>query len=435
MGGMMQKGHLTFLFFLVAIPALMAQQPSNRLGKKLDEYKIKMEIGLQLWGSYTLGQKVYDSKDSLYHPVDDRLNFQIRRTRIGFKGQPYPNLQFNLTAALDLVGRDLLSGTEAGVNNGASPQFRLWNAYVQWRLTPENEKLNLIIGYLPPQIGRESITAALRSTSMEKAWSQNYLRRHLTGIAPGRAPGLHLGGLFWNKATKTGWRYDVGVFSPVYESYNGNSTGKQYAPLLVGRLLFAAGMPESDKYSVSHKINYFGKRQGLSIALAGATQGATDLFHSSQTLGADVLLHFGQWTLDGDWTYLWRSGLASNDQQNTFLVSAQTGYIRLGYNFDLPKDYVLEPVAMYVAYEGEMEKTAQDEAQQVGMPAGEEYIFDLGFNFYFNPDLRLSLHYTWRNADAGESGPGATVNNYFFQGGVGAIQRGDWVGLGLIGFF
>lgn len=431
----MHKRYLVHLVFLFGLPALMAQEPSGSFHKKLDEFKIKMEIGLQLWGSYTLGQEVFDAKDSLYHPVDDRLNFQIRRTRIGFKGQPYPNLQFNLTAALDLVGRDVLSGTEAGVNNGASPQFRLWNAYVQWRLLPESEKLNLVVGYLPPQIGRESITAALRSTSMEKAWSQNYLRRHLTGIAPGRAPGINAGGMLWNENTRTGWRYDLGLFSPVYEAYNGNSTGKRYAPLLAGRLLFASGMPESSKYGISHKINYFGKRQGWSIALAGVTQGTTDLFQSSQTLSTDILFHVGNWTMDGDWSYLWRSGRVSNDQQNTFLVSAQTGYIRLGHNIHLAETLILEPVLMYVLYEGEMTEIEQEQAQQVGMPSGEEQILDLGINLYFNPDLRLSLHYTWRDADAGDSGPGSTVNNYFFQGGVGAIQRGDWVGLGLIGIF
>ncbi|MEZ5058928.1 MAG: hypothetical protein R2879_17985 [Saprospiraceae bacterium] len=47
---------------------------------------------------------------------------------------------------------------------------------------------------------------------------------------------------------------------------------------------------------------------------------------------------------------------------------------------------------------------------------GLEQIYDIGANLYFNPDLKLSLHYTHRRGDPGDAGDGSTVNNYFFQG-------------------
>ena len=187
--------------------SLSAQDHTTEWQKKLEDFKLKPSIGLQLWSSYTIGEEVYDKSLGKYKSVDDRLNFQIRRTRLGFSGQPYGHLLFKFDAALDLVGRDLLSGTEAGANNGASPQFRLWNAWLQWKIKKGSEKFNLVAGYLPPQIGRESITSALRSTSMEKSWSQNYLRRHLVGIGPGRAMGVNLG----RTAISIGYKGRMGI--------------------------------------------------------------------------------------------------------------------------------------------------------------------------------------------------------------------------------
>lgn len=415
----------------------MAQE-SNSSGwtKKLESFKLKTSVGFQLWSSYTFDEAVYNSKTGQYDRVDNRMNVQLRRSRLTFKGQPYEDLQFNLTAAFDLVGRDVLAGTEAGANNGSSPQLRLWNAYVQWRVLHGSEKLNIVGGYFVPQFGRESMTAALQSTSMEKAWSQNYLRRHLTGIGPGRAFGINAGGLFAHADSKLALGYDAGIFTPVFEGYSGNSVGKQYSPMLTGRLTVHIGDPESRTYTVSHKINYFGKRKGLTIGLAGSAQGQTDLFKANSALGVDVLLNLGHLTLDGDWSRLVRKGHEdATDVSRDFTVNAGTGYIRMGYNIYLKNGYVLEPLAMFVRYNGETDAQAQADAASVKSPSGEEQIIDLGVNLFFNPDLKLSLHYTLRDAAPGAAGNGATVNNYFTQDGVGAIHRGDWLGLGLVAIF
>ena len=73
-----------------------AQEEANGWLKKLKDFKIEPTFGIQLWGSYTNGEELYNEETSKYDPIDNRLNFQIRRTRIGLKGQPYENLKFNL---------------------------------------------------------------------------------------------------------------------------------------------------------------------------------------------------------------------------------------------------------------------------------------------------------------------------------------------------
>ncbi|MCB0662994.1 MAG: hypothetical protein KDC24_09655 [Saprospiraceae bacterium] len=424
------------LVMAVSLVSAQTEEKKSDWLQKLEKFKIKPSLGLQLWSSYTFDQKVFNEETQSYDPVDDRLNFQLRRTRIGLKGQPYENLSFNFTIAIDLVGRDLLSGTEAGVNNGASPIFRLWNAYVQWRVLDKKEGLNVVFGYLPPQMGRESITSALRSNSMEKSWSQNYLRRHLTGIGPGRTMGVNVGGVFYKENRTVNWSYDAGIFTPQFESYGGNSVGDHFSPLLVGRLVAHIGDPEFKKYGIGHKINYFGKRNGLSLALAASNQGQTDLFESNQAIGADFLLNWGNLNFDGEWSMLTRSGyfMVGEERQNES-VAAQTGYVRAGYNITLSNGWVIEPVAMWMFFNGEMGAEAQGYATQLKTMSGAEGKINVGANLYLNPDLKLSLFYTLRNGDAGDAGPGATVNNYFVQGGVGAIERGNWLGLGLVGIF
>lgn len=424
---------LVVLFFTLYL-SLFSQAESWK--EKLPDFEIKPSINLQLWSSYTIGQEVYDEDTGQYNVVDDRLNFQLRRSRLGFKGQIYNNLKFNLTTAFDLVGRDVLSGTEAGSNNGSSPKLRLWNAYLQWKIIPGSEKLNLITGYFPVHIGRESITSAFRSTSMEKSWSQNYLRRHLTGIGPGRAIGANVGGLFLSESGNIHWGYNLGIFNPAFRDYNNNSVGDDYSPLLAGRLTVYIGDPEFRKFKIGHKVNYFGKRHGLSIALAGAHQGSSSLFKSNQAVGTDFLLNLGPLNIDGEWHYLLREGEASgNGEIDTYGTRAGTGYLRTSYNLLLKHEFVLEPVAMIVRFNGAMDAEGQENAERLQAFAGEETIVDLGVNFYFNPDLKLSLHYTHRDGDAGTRGDGATFNNYFSQSGIGAIQRGDWLGLGVISIF
>lgn len=422
----------TLLGILFFISLYGQDQEQNPWLKKLDDFKLKPIIGIQLWSSYTIGAERYNEATQLYESVDNRLNFQIRRTRLGLKGKVYKNLKFNITTALDLIGRDILAGTEGGANNGSFPKLGLWNAWLQWRIKPKSEAFNLTFGYFSPQIGRESITGAFRSTSMEKSWSQNYLRRHLTGIGPGRAVGMNMGGLFLQNDKKLAFSYDIGIFNPIFQSYSGNSIGNKYAPLLIGRLVLHIGDPEFEQYTFSHKVNYFGKRKGLTVALAGAIQGTTDLFTKNQALGLDLLFNWKALNIDGEWTYLKRNKGAN---ASNFIISSNTGYVRIGYNLSLKNQFILEPVIMIVQFNGPLDAIAQEDAALTKSLSGKEQILDIGFNLHLNPDLKLAVHYTTRTANSGAAGAGATINNYFFQDGAGAIHRGDWFGVGVVAIF
>ena len=228
--------------------------------------------------------------------------------------------------------------------------------------------------------------------------------------------------------------YDAGIFTPVFGSLGGNSTGHFFAPMLTGRFAAYFGDPEFTQYTISHKVNYLGKRNGLSVALAGAYQGKTDLYTTNTALGADFLFNWHALTVDGDWTFLWRQKEIGTGESRISAM-AQTGYVRFGYNLPVKHDYVLEPLFMYTLYVGESDAEGQHDAALLKTSSGTDQAIDIGVNFYFNPDLRLSLHYTMRDGDPGDAGDGAEINNYFTQSGVGAIHRGDWLGLGVVAIF
>lgn len=433
-----KKHRWLLLWLLLLSQAALAQELQHSTGawlKKLERFRIQPSLNLQFWSTYSMDTKLYDAETQRYERVDNRFNTQLRRMRLTLKGEPYENLQVGITISADLVGRDVLTATEAGSNNGDSPQFRLLNTYLQWRLIPKQEKLNAVIGYILPQIGRESTTAASSSTSMEKAWSQNYLRRHVTGLSPGRALGINVGGI-WLGERKVHWGYDLGVFNPVVEGFGGNSTGRYYAPLWVGRLALALGDPEMKKYATVRKINFYSARKGITLAVSAAQQGRTDRFLSSQALSADFLLNWQHFNLDGDWTFMARHGSREVDgAPHSFASRSQTGYLRMSYNIHLANRYLLEPMVMLSQYAGALDADGQADAVAVNSPSGKDNTLDLGVNFYFNPDLKIALHYSLRHGDAGAAGDGAMVNNFFFQSGVGPIRRGNWVGLGLTTVF
>lgn len=420
---------ITLLFFACSLFAQEETEKKNWLGKLEEDLKLKPSVNLQMWAVYSDRMEVYDQDKMAYEEVDSRLNFMLYRSRYGINMQPYKNLTFNFTVAADFVGRDALSPLDAGQNNGANPFFRLWQTFLRLKLNPEKETAVLTGGYFSPRIGRESLTNPLKSTSMEKAWSQNYLRRHLVGTGPGRAGGMNFGGLFYEEGRKVSFQYDIGLFSPIYQSVGGNSTGVQSSPLATGRLLFMFGEPESKKYMGGHKPNHFGKRKGVSVCIEGAAQGNTDLFSNSLTYGMNLLVNLGQLNVDADWHFLSRETTVESIRSN-----ANTGYVRVSYNCPLKNGRILETAATYVKYNGEMELGGQLAAAAVGMPAGEDEHIDLGLNLYFNPNLKLALHYTLRDGDAGALGDGSTINN-FFNSGAGAVRYGNWLGFGISAAF
>lgn len=421
------------LVLLLRVTTISAQTSDNtEWREKLRDFEVDVHLAMQFWTSYSFDQQVYDESSGKYRAVDDRLNFQIRRSRMAFKAQAYDRLKINMTAALDLVGRDELAATEGGFNNGGSPRFRIWNAYVQWKLGKKSEHFYLTTGYFLPQIGRESMTAALRSNSMEKAWSQNYLRRHMSGSGPGRVTGVNLGGLIVKENRWVNYKYDIGFFS---STFGANTSGIKSSPSILGRLEFFFGDPEQNKYQLTHKVNYFGKRKGLSLALAASHQGARDSYLENNVFSADFLFNHGPFQMDGEVNLLQRKGEMSEEDNGTLEISSEnlTGYWRLGYNFNLPNGQIIEPVAMWMFFFGALDEEGQAQAMALGSATAQELKWNLGFNWYLNPDLKISLFYTFREADAGDAELPVVLNNYFEETATGIpYRKGDWIGLGFV---
>ncbi len=391
---------------------------------------------VQLWSTYSLDQQVYNEEAGSYELIDNRFNTQLRRARLGFKAQPYENLKFTIVAAYDLLGRDVLAATRGGSNNGA-PQFSVWDVFFQWRLKKGSEAFNLVGGYFRPQMSRESITSGWSVNSMEKSMSQNYIRRHLVGRGPGRALGLNFGGLVLTEDENLGLQYHFGVFNPVYLTNNGNSVGKRFSPLVTARTVFYIGDPEQKKFKIGYDINYYGQRNGLSIGLAGAWQGETELFSESKAANVDILFNWGPLNIDADWNLMWREGELEIPDEHSIPIDyfSQTGHLRIGYNLIFKKIF-LEPTAMIMHFDGGTSEAHQRNATALGSFSGKDYTLDVGINWYLNKKhLKLLLHYTRQFGELGEAPKGATPNQFFSQGGVGAIKRGDWIGIGVHAIF
>lgn len=422
------------LFAVLLLPASSFSQ--EYFIKERKDWKVEPVIMLQFWGVYGHGQEVFNVQTGQYDPVGDRINFQIRRGRFGFRTQPYETLKFTVIGNFDLVGRDALVGTIGGYNP-PTPNVGLWDAFFTWKISPESESLHLTGGFFRPQFSRESITSGWSTTSMEKSMSQNYIRRHLVGTGPGRATGLNLGGLIRGRG-KRAFSYNAGIFTPLHSAdptakFAGLSAGIDASPLLTARTVLHVGDPEQTRYKIGYDINYYSERKGVSIGLNGAYQGKTDLFARGMAFGADALLNYGPLNLDAEWIWMQRSGTRSNGATSlrSFDYGSRTGHARLGYNLVVGEKFI-EPVFMVMFFEGGKAAEEQADAAAVGAFSGSEQTYDLGLNWYLNKKhLKLTLHYTWHQGDPGQAGPGATVNAYFSQSSIGAIHRGDWLGLGM----
>lgn len=418
----MRQAFTLFLLLLISC-SLQAQETQEASKEKLVVQPI---LVMQLWSTYTEGQQVYDTDNQQFEVVDNRLNFELHRTRVGAKGSYGDRWVYDLTGSLDFVGQDPLAGTVGAPNNGASPRFRIWNALVQYKASQQSEALYMTFGYQCPHVSRESITSPFTVSSFEKSWSQNYIRRHMVGVGPGRVVGLNVGG--FNKmegADAFAFNYDIGIYNPRYTAFSGNSTGSQYAPLLTGRLGIHIGDPETTKYSRGHKFNYKGNRNGVTLAVSGSHTGGTNLWNKNQSFGVDILANYGDINIAGEWMQLSRTVADVS-------TTASTGFLKLGYYTTLKNTKGFEPVITYSFLSGATEEREQADASSIGAFFGKDNYLEMTLNYYVSAKARMSLSYTLRNGDAGAIDPTLVNNNYFQRGGVGAIERGNYLGIGLL---
>ncbi|MCI5080143.1 MAG: OprO/OprP family phosphate-selective porin [Saprospiraceae bacterium] len=414
--------------WLLPVALLLFAHPAFAQFDLIDPSTIDIQpvVNFQGWATYTNDFKIYNESNESYEAVDDRLNFLLRRTQIGFKGKAFNRLQFTLVGAYDFIGRDVLTGPVGTAFNTGSPRIRLWVAKAQVQLLKSSDLLHLSFGYMRPNVSRESISSALQASSFEKAWSQNYIRRHMVGTGPGRATGLNLGGMHRSSAeSKFAMSYNLGIFNPTFSANSNNSAGTKQSPVLAYQLAFHFGDPESKAYSTSHKHNHFGKRKGLTLTFSGSENGETFNWETNRIYGADLLFNWGPVNLSGEYMTLYRASDAIGE------TTAQVGFAKASVNIPAGK-LVLEPTINYMFFLGETDIDAQRSALEMGALAGEDSYIDFTINLYFSPKVFLSLAYVARTGNSGELGDGFTGNNYFSQGSVGAIQRGNYFGTGFV---
>jgi len=426
----MYKWWFSLGYFLLIFYSLVGQSEWGKIGKFGSAVKIEPVLSFQFWSTYTQGLKVFNSDLNIYEPAENRLNFQFRRGRFGFKGQMSDQFRFTFIGSFDLAGRDLLSATSGGLNTGSLPGLGLWDAFGEYKLSKKSEVVYLVFGWFRPQFSRESMTAVWATSSFEKAMSQNYIRTHLVGIGSGRAAGVNFGGLLKNKKNKIFGQYNIGLFTPQWLKYSGNSAGFNTSLLKSARLVYYLGDPEMTKYGISYQTNYFNKRKGLSLGISYADQGQTDLFDKNTAFQPDILFNWGSFNLDAEWNFMQRVSL----QQNVRYPEG-AGHIRFSNNVQL-FGLFLEPTFMYVKYKGGLTIQEQFLASSISANAGTDENIDYGVNIYFNQNkFKVAFHHTWNRGNMGEGLPGFSQNLYFRQNGLGAIKRGNYWGLGINGIF
>jgi len=426
----MSKWWFSLGCFLLTFYPIIGQSDWGKAGKFGSAVKIEPVLSFQFWSTYTQGLQVFNSNLKIYEPAENMLNFQFRRARFGFKGQMSDQFRFTFIGAYDLTGRDLFSATSGGLNTGSLPGLGLWDAFGEWKLSKKSEVVYLVFGWFRPQFSRENITGAWATSSFEKAMSQNYIRTHLVGIGSGRAAGVNLGGLFKNKKNKIFGQYNIGLFTPQWLKYSGNSAGFNTSLLKSARLVYYLGDPEMTKYGISYQTNYFNKRKGLSLGISYADQGQTDLFDKNTAFQPDMLFNWGSFNLDAEWNFMQRVSL-----QQKVRYAEGAGHIRFSNNIKL-FGLFLEPTFMYVKYKGALTIQEQFLASSISANAGTDENINLGVNIYFNQNkFKVAFHHTWNRGNMGEGLPGFSQNLYFKQNGLGAIKRGNYWGLGINGIF
>ncbi|MBN2894499.1 MAG: hypothetical protein JXK05_01220 [Campylobacterales bacterium] len=338
---------------------------------------------VQFWGMTA----VDDDNDDIADPND----LYVRRGRFGARGAINPDVSYTVWFAYDMIGKDgndFMIGSPQD-NTNSNKDVYIWDAMVTYKMN--KEFANVTLGYFRPQVGKESITSGFHTTSYEKGLSNFFVRTHLVGRGPGREMGVNVGGLtLGNKLN-----YNFGLFNPNHTGITGatmktgtNQTGtvKENAFMFAGRVAYSIGDAEMDKYKISYTTNYFGKRNGVTLAVEGAMQGETDKFESNTYYGFDVLANFGQFNASYEHNFLSRTytdeqkaveGFKFQDSDDVVMTA------HASYNFPIAEGkQFIEPAVMWT-------RSDLDEGSYFGLASGYSNgtkgnvtIYSAGVNWY-----------------------------------------------------
>ena len=400
----MMKRHILLLLALSSLTALHAQDVQWKKPDSLFKY-VQPFASLQMWAVYTMDEQLQLVDNEPMEKVEDRLNFLTRRARIGFRGKPYKGLSYLLNVQYDNLGKDRYGAIRGGVNTG---QLGILDAFVTYKLSGKSELFNVTAGYFHPQFSRECITGDMNVTAFDKSPLQGYVRNHVTGKSYGRTTGVNLGGVYETGNVTVG--YNVSVNNNVTTATDATeTTGKYWSPLIVDRVTISLGDPDKKGYSMMYETNnYFNERKGITIGINSSRQGKTDIFASNHFTGVDVMINYGGLNFDAEAASLKRKVEGTTYEMETWQV-------RCGYNIIIGRKFFIEPVAMFMHFEGDPGATSN----------GEEEMYDFGLNWYLNKkNLKMTLHYV-KQSGHGDNGYTDEVT----------FRKGDFVGYGFVAMF
>ncbi len=390
------------------LPHETSTEPIKKFAIKTPNLKIDPFIQLQAWGVRSLERSTQLDADSNLDSAEQRTNFYLRRGRFGFRSKPYENLSFMLSLYYDNTGHDSMGATRGGTNPGASggpATVGVWDSFLTWKLS-ESDLFHVSAGYFTPQISRDSITSPFRISSFEQAPSQNYVRRSVIGRNFGRSTGINIGGQKYNDGF--GINYNLGAFNKNTTSAKKETQGDDNSLVYVGRVAATFGDAEMSKYGFGYQTNFFGRRNGLTLALNGSTQERTELYKSNRVIGADMLFNYKNLNIDSEFFYLYKKNLGEDSY-----ARARTGHFRMSYNFFLKNGTVLEPALMVSNYFGE----------EGSDNTGRDTVYDIGLNWYLDENnYKLYVHYVNQDGDG---------SNIVHKDGTSGYHYGDFVGVGL----
>jgi hypothetical protein len=392
------------LAFVLTLSTAHAQESHWKKPDSLFKY-VQPFASVQLWAVYTMGEQLQLADNQAMEPIQDRLNFLTRRARIGFKGKPYKGLSYFLNVQYDNLGKDRYGAIRGAVNTGS---LGILDAFVTYKLTSKNDLFHLTAGYFHPQYSRECVTGDMNVNAFDKSPLQGYVRGHITGKPYGRTTGLNLGGQFTGGTFTVG--YNVSINNNITTGADATeTTGKYWSPLIVDRVTFSFGDPDKKTYSMMYEANnFFNERKGITIGLNSSHQGKTDIFTSNDFTGVDVMINYRNLNFDVEGASLRRRVEGQTYEMKTWQV-------RAGYNIIIAKKLFIEPVAMYMSFEGD----------PGAVNSGVEEMYDFGVNWYLNKkNLKLSVHYVTQD---GYGDNGYTDETTF--------KKGDYIGVGFVGAF
>jgi len=356
------------------------------LGTETQEEKFKPTISpylkVQFWNVYSEGVR---SPEEI---TQSRLASYFRRGRAGLAGNLLPNVNYNLMLTFDYLAKDENLSTKGSSNTGT---VNVWSFYFTWKLSQENDWLNVTGGYFLPHLSRESTTSPWTVSSLDKSETSCYLRQFVTGKTNGISPGINIGG--------TG---KIGIPTLLYNVACVNRQDKTSiqaangSPAFLGHLMVNFGDAEFQKYKYTFSNNILRTQTSATFGFGFSKQGKTDVFESSSTIGADATIYLGSLKMDGEYYRLSR--------KNESKYNAECVMGRLACNIFLKKNWVLEPVVMFESFSGD------DNYSDSSFFDGRDQITDLGVNLISKPkNIKVNLHYVFHDGDG-------TINHYISDG-------------------